>query len=96
MLSAFRRKTTRELQEASERMAIHLVRLIGREAVADNTMAFRFEKPDGFLYKAGQFAEMTLIDYSTGPAGLVAAMRKLLNDAGVDDDTIRTEEFTGD
>lgn len=35
------------------------------------------------------------IYYSTGPAGLVAAMRKTLNDAGVDDDNIRTEEFTG-
>lgn len=35
------------------------------------------------------------IYYSTGPATLVAAMRNLLNEAGVDDDAIRTEEFTG-
>ena len=35
------------------------------------------------------------IYYSTGPASLVAAMRKTLNEAGVDDDNIRTEEFTG-
>lgn len=35
------------------------------------------------------------IYYSSGPATLVAAMRTLLNDAGVDDDNIRTEEFTG-
>jgi ferredoxin-NADP reductase len=35
------------------------------------------------------------IYYITGPAGLVAAMRKTLTEAGVDDDTIRTEEFTG-
>jgi ferredoxin-NADP reductase len=35
------------------------------------------------------------IYYSTGPAALVAAMRKTLNEAGVDDDAIRTEEFTG-
>ena len=35
------------------------------------------------------------IYYSTGPATLVAAMRKTLMEAGVDEDTIRTEEFTG-
>lgn len=35
------------------------------------------------------------IYYITGPATLVAAMRELLNGAGVDADNIRTEEFTG-
>ena len=35
------------------------------------------------------------IYYISGPATLVSAMRKLLNDTGVDDDNIRTEEFTG-
>lgn len=43
-------------------MPIDMVRLIGREDVADNTMAFHFEKPNGFQYKAGQFADFTLID----------------------------------
>lgn len=43
-------------------MSIHMVRLLGREDVADGTMAFHFEKPDGFQYKAGQFADWTLID----------------------------------
>jgi ferredoxin-NADP reductase len=43
-------------------MSIHIVRLIGREEVADGTMAFHFEKPSGFLYKAGQFADFTLIN----------------------------------
>ncbi len=33
--------------------------------------------------------------YSAGPQGMVAAMRKMLNGAGVDDDDIRTEEFSG-
>lgn len=37
----------------------------------------------------------TPIYYLCGPAGLVKAMRSLLNGAGVDDDDIRTEEFTG-
>lgn len=35
------------------------------------------------------------IYYLCGPAAMVATMRNLLNDAGVDDDDIRTEEFTG-
>ncbi len=38
------------------------VRLVGREAVADGTMSFLFEKPEGFTYRAGQFADYTLID----------------------------------
>jgi ferredoxin-NADP reductase len=33
--------------------------------------------------------------YSAGPAGLVLAMRKILNELGIDDDNIRTEEFSG-
>jgi ferredoxin-NADP reductase len=43
-------------------MSIHMVKLTQREEVADRTMAFHFEKPEGFLYKAGQFADFTLID----------------------------------
>ncbi len=35
------------------------------------------------------------IYYLAGPAAMVAAMRKVLNEAGVNDDYIRTEEFTG-
>lgn len=35
------------------------------------------------------------IYYLCGPAGMVTAMRGILNGAGVDDDAIRTEEFTG-
>lgn len=33
--------------------------------------------------------------YLAGPAGMVAAMRKILNENGVSNDDIRTEEFTG-
>jgi len=40
--------------------------------------------------------DLTLpIYYLCGPASMVAAMRKILNEAGVDDDNIRTEEFSG-
>ncbi len=43
-------------------MSIHMVKLTGREEVADGTMAFHFEKPAGFMYIAGQFADFTLIN----------------------------------
>jgi ferredoxin-NADP reductase len=40
--------------------------------------------------------DLTLpIYYVSGPAAMVTAIRKTLNDAGVDDDNIRTEEFPG-
>lgn len=35
------------------------------------------------------------IYYMAGPAGMVAALRAMLNEAGVNDDDIRTEEFAG-
>ncbi|MGB3954500.1 MAG: FAD-dependent oxidoreductase [Brooklawnia sp.] len=38
------------------------VRLLGKDLVANETMAFRFAKPEGFEYRAGQFCDITLID----------------------------------
>ncbi|MEO8858591.1 MAG: FAD-dependent oxidoreductase [Burkholderiaceae bacterium] len=38
------------------------VKLIKKETVADGTMAFHFTKPEGFEFRAGQFADFTLID----------------------------------
>lgn len=35
------------------------------------------------------------IYYISGPASMVASIRKTLNEAGIDDDNIRTEEFSG-
>jgi ferredoxin-NADP reductase len=35
------------------------------------------------------------IYYLSGPAAMVTAMRKVLNEAGVNEDSIRTEEFSG-
>lgn len=53
----------------------------------------------GFINKemlSKHIADLTIpIYYLCGPASMVAAMRKLLNEAGVDDDNIRTEEFSG-
>jgi ferredoxin-NADP reductase len=43
-------------------MADKTARLISREEVAEGTMAFHFEKPSGFSFRAGQFADVTLID----------------------------------
>jgi ferredoxin-NADP reductase len=37
-------------------------KLLSRVEVAEGTMAFHFEKPSGFNFKAGQFADVTLID----------------------------------
>jgi ferredoxin-NADP reductase len=37
-------------------------KLLSRVEVAEGTMAFHFEKPSGFRFKAGQFADVTLID----------------------------------
>ncbi len=36
--------------------------LQGRQEVAEGTMAFRFDKPFGWTFKAGQFLDMTLLD----------------------------------
>jgi ferredoxin-NADP reductase len=38
------------------------IALVSRETVADRTMSFRFEKPAGWSYRAGQSLDMTLID----------------------------------
>lgn len=43
-------------------MAFYKVKLIKREEIADGTMAFRFEKPQGFEFKAGQFMEVALLN----------------------------------
>src|ERR1700716_2120084 len=36
--------------------------LHSRQEVADGTMAFRFDKPPGWVFKAGQFLDMTLLN----------------------------------
>ena len=38
------------------------IKLLKKETVANGTMAFYFEKPEGFEFRAGQFADYTLID----------------------------------
>jgi ferredoxin-NADP reductase len=43
-------------------MADQKYKLTRREEVAEGTIAFHFEKPSGFDFKAGQSADVTLID----------------------------------
>ena len=40
----------------------YAVKLRKRREVAEGTMAFDFDKPPGFVFKAGQYLEMALID----------------------------------
>jgi ferredoxin-NADP reductase len=51
-------------------MPIYKTMLLGKEEIADGTMAFHFAKPGGFAFKAGQFGDFTLIDpVETDPEG---------------------------
>src|SRR5665213_4234325 len=43
-------------------MPIYKVKLKGKQEIAAETMAFYFEKPKGFVYKAGQYVDYTLIN----------------------------------
>lgn len=43
-------------------MPINTIKLLKKEDVAEGTMAFHFEKPEGFEFKAGQFGDFTLIN----------------------------------
>lgn len=47
-------------------MTTYEVRLKGREEIAEGTMAFHFEKPTGFSFKAGQAVALELIDPPVG------------------------------
>jgi len=42
--------------------------LLGRTEVAEGTMAFQFEKPNDFVFKAGQYIDLTLSDCQPGPS----------------------------
>jgi ferredoxin-NADP reductase len=42
--------------------------LLGRTEVAEGTMAFQFEKPRNFVFKAGQYIDLTLSGFQLGPS----------------------------
>ncbi len=43
-------------------MAIYQIKLLDRQVIAEGTMAFIFEKPKDFAFKAGQFGDFTLFN----------------------------------
>lgn len=49
-------------------MNSHVTRLIGREPIAEGTMAFQLEKPAGFNFRAGQAFDVVLPDPPAGDA----------------------------
>ncbi len=48
-------------------MARHEVALKGHEGLAEGTLGFRFEKPAGFAFRAGQSVSLTLLDPPAEP-----------------------------
>src|ERR1035441_528711 len=45
-------------------LPVTLSKLVSRQEVAERTIAFRFEKPTNWTFKAGQCLDMTLLDPS--------------------------------
>ena len=43
-------------------MTIYTIKLLKKETIANGTMAFEWEKPEGFEYIPGQFCDITLIN----------------------------------
>ena len=43
-------------------MPVYKARLRARDKIAEGTQAFRFERPSGFEFRAGQFIDLTLVD----------------------------------
>jgi ferredoxin-NADP reductase len=49
-------------------MCAYQTTLLGRTEVAEGTMAFQFEKPTNFVFKPGQYIDLTISDSQRGPA----------------------------
>src|SRR5690348_15096885 len=52
----------RTVQGPEERMPAYKTKLTNRNEIAESTTAFYLEKPPGFLFKAGQYLDLTLLD----------------------------------
>lgn len=79
-------------------MPLYEVQLTRKEDIAEGTMAFHLEKPNGFEFRAGQFCDITLHDpLETDEEGNVRGFS--LTHAPYEEDlmvaTLRTEEFSG-
>jgi NAD(P)H-flavin reductase len=64
--STHRKETIMSTAAASQGF---ICKLKDRKEVAEGTMAFRFEKPSGWTFKAGQYLDMTLLDPLAADAG---------------------------
>jgi hypothetical protein len=49
-------------------MCAHRTTLLGRTEVAEGTMAFQIEKPTDFVFKPGQYIDLTISDSQRGSA----------------------------
>jgi hypothetical protein len=49
-------------------MCAYRTTLLGRTEVAEGTMAFQFEKPTDFVFKLGQYIDLTISDSQRGSA----------------------------
>jgi ferredoxin-NADP reductase len=49
-------------------MCAYRTTLLGRTEVAEGTMAFQFEKPTDFVFKPGQYIDLTISDSQRGSA----------------------------
>lgn len=47
-------------------MSTYQSTLLGRTEVAEGTMAFQFEKPNDFVFKAGQYIDLSLFGSQPG------------------------------
>ena len=85
-----------ELKEAQKNNPNYT--FVGTMTEMENS-AQKWEGESGYINKGmlmKYISDLTLpIYYVAGPAAMVTALRKTLNEAGVDDDNIRTEEFSG-
>ena len=75
-------------------MPIYKTVLRRKEEIADGTMAFHFEKPGAFEFKAGQFGDFTLInpletDARRQHTGLFVCERALRRHSNVCDSNAR-------
>ena len=68
-------------------MPIHKLKLVARQAVAQNTILLTFEKPDGFQFVAGQYGGFTLINPSQTDAGGITRRFSLMSTP--DEDTLQ-------
>jgi ferredoxin-NADP reductase len=59
---------TRSTNKKTIAMDGYQITLLGRTEVAQGTMAFQFEKPTGFVFKPGQYIDLTVSDSQPGPS----------------------------